>query len=145
MKFILTYNEAVLFNATKQINIDYTVNADKHYYDRLSRTTQDFDINGNSITYTDIIDPVDVENDIKTAMSDIIIKNLFNNGIFWVKDKLNKELIITNEKTDLNTVLMVEKEKNGKYYKYNITIKTIMRKKGFIPSGKENTFQFNIK
>lgn len=145
--YILSYekfNEAVLLDTKTNIDISFIVNVDNHYYDRLSRTNTEVDMDGYPITNIDIIDPIDVENDIKKAMNDIALKNLFNNGIYWIKDYLNKELLITNIKTDLNIVLIAKKEKNNKEYKYNLTVKTIMRKKEFIPSHKENTFQIKI-
>lgn len=135
MKNILKFEthsllEGVLVdNAEENIKFNYKIVADEHFYDRLSRDE-------------DIIDPDDVINDVRKGIRKIALKNLFNNGIYWVGNKLNIELIVYNQKTHLNSVIMIDKVKGD--YIYNITIKTVMRKEDFIPSKKENSLKIGI-
>ncbi len=67
-------------------------------------------------------------------MKFVAIKNIFDDNLFWSGDVLNKEIIITNCTTHLNTVIIVEREINNNSPSYIITIKTVMRKKNFIVS-----------
>lgn len=97
------------------------------------------DINGSKQ-----ISPSEVESDINKAIPYIAKKNLFNNGIYWIGDKLNSELLIKNNKTYLNIILIIEKNKFNGIQTYIITVKTVMRKISFIPSSKEKTIEIPI-
>lgn len=120
-------------NGIGSIKYNYKIVADEHFYDRLSRDEYD------------IIEPDEVINDITKAMPRIALKNLFNNGIYWNGNKFNTELIVYNQETYLNSVIMIDKVKDNGNYIYNITVKTVMRKKDFIPSKKENSLKIEIK
>lgn len=124
--------EGVLVDRTKKVDIKFSIDADQHFYDRLSRSNNEPDINGNTIVHES-----EVIGDVENVLSQIITNNLFNIGLYWENktNKLNSDILITNRKTNLNTLLSINKNKD----KYLITIKSVMRKKDFTPSYKEKT------
>ena len=130
--FVEFITEGTLLDSSKNIDIKFKIEADQHFYDRLSRPNNEPDENGNIIIGED-----EVIKDIKLALDQLINANLFNIGIYWINktNKLNSDILIINKKTNLNTLLDISKNKD----KYLITIKSVMRKKDFKPSYKENT------
>ena len=133
---ILNYHEfmfeGLVANFKKLIEVEFDIEADEHFFDRLARTDNEPDKEGNII-----IDEKEVISDIHEAIKKIVKKNLFNNGLFWDqknRNELNKDILIINDTTNLNTVIMVSKLKDGGEFKYKFTIKTVMRKEGFRPS-----------
>ena len=68
--------EGVISNFDKNINIKFRIDADDHFYDRLSRNDNEPDLNGNIP-----IDETEVISDIKLALPEITRKTLFSNGI----------------------------------------------------------------
>lgn len=136
---ILDYQEFLLEGfikrITKSVNIEFDLNADDHYFDRLSRIDNEPDEEGNTI-----IDEEEVKADIIKAVNLIVKKNLFNVGLFWDqknRDALNKEIWIRNNATKLNIIVMVSKFKDKGEYLYKFTIKTVMRKEDFEKSGQQ--------
>lgn len=85
-----------------------------------------------------IIDEKEVLNDIDKALKEIVFRNLFNKGIYWNGNTLNKELLIINTNSHLNIILLVDKINNG----YKFTVKTVMRRLDFKTN--KNTFILNI-
>lgn len=136
MKYFYKYNdfisEGILIDTKKKNEIDFRIEADNHFYERLSRGDNEPDKNGNIIISED-----EVINDINLSLGKILLKNFFNNGLYWVKgtNKLNKDILISNQKSKLNIIILISKEKN----KYVVTIKSVMRKTNFIISNKEKT------
>jgi hypothetical protein len=125
-------NEGTLVDKSKKIDIKFKIDADQHFYDRLSRSNNEPDENGDII-----IDENEVIKDVEMCLNQLVNSNLFNIGIYWLNksDKLNSDILVINKKTNLNTLLDISKQKD----KYIITIKSVMRKKDFKPSYKENT------
>jgi len=125
-------NEGTLVDSTKKIDIKFKIDADDHFYDRLSRSNNEPDENGDII-----IDENEVIKNVEMCLYQLVNSNLFNIGIYWLNksDKLNTDILVINNKTNLNTLLDISKQRD----KYIITIKSVMRKKGFKPSYKENT------
>jgi hypothetical protein len=130
MNYLSGYNsfikEGVLADFTKNIEINFRIEADDHFFDRLSRFNNDPDESGSTI-----IDESEVIDDIKKSLRQIVNRNLFNFGIYWGyksdKNRLSSDILIFNKKTNLNTVVFISKEKT----KYIITVKTVMRKKNY--------------
>jgi hypothetical protein len=112
---------------SKNIQIDFEIDADEHYFKRLSRPDNEPDKNGSTI-----IEEEEVINDIKAAIPQIVNRNLFNIGIYWKGDRLIKDLCIINTNTYLNIIIIVNKIKKGTYGKYKFTIGTVMRNSKFI-------------
>ena len=144
MKYFYDYNDFVnegnLFNGDSSVNFSYMVNADEHYYLRLDREDNEPDIEGSQQ-----ISPSEVESDIKKAIPRMAKLNLFNKGIYWISNKLNSEILIQNSTTFLNIIIIVEKENINGISTYIFTVKTVMRKKAFVASGKEKTLTISIK
>lgn len=133
---ILDYQEFILEGLvdrfTKSIDIDFDIEADEHFFNRLTRIDNELDEEGNTV-----IDEAEVKADIKKAIRQIVKKNLFNDGLFWDhknRNELNKEIRIRNDSTKLNIIVMISKFKDKGEYKYKFTIKTVMRKDKFEPS-----------
>lgn len=133
---LLDYREFILEwfveRITKSVDIIFDLEADEHFFDRLSRSDNEPDKEGNII-----IDEAEVKADIRKAIRQIVKKNLFNDGLFWDqknRDILNKEIRIRNNATKLNIVMMISKFKDKGEYLYRFTIKTVMRKDHFKPS-----------
>ena len=126
------FNEGTLVDKSKKIDIKFKIDADQHFYDRLSRPNNEPDENGDII-----IDENEVIKDVEMCLNQLVNSNLFNIGIYWLNksDKLNTDILVINKKTNLNTLLDISKQKD----KYIITIKSVIRKKDFKPSYKENT------
>ncbi len=143
MKFIFSFDEylkeGLLAVGKSKIEFEYKINAYEHFYDRLSRDDNEDDINGSSI-----IEEYEVISDMEKAITKIAKKNLFNNGIYWNDNKLNKEILIQNIDTNLNIITVVDKIKTSNDYEYIFTIKTVMRKNNFQSSSKENSFKIQI-
>ena len=117
-------NEGTLVDSTKKIDIKFKIDADDHFYDRLSRSNNEPDENGDII-----IDENEVIKNVEMCLYQLVNSNLFNIGIYWLNksDKLNTDILVINNKTNLNTLLDISKQRD----KYIITIKSVMRKKGF--------------
>lgn len=143
MKFIFSFDEylkeGLLSVGKSKIEFEYKINAYEHFYDRLSRDDNEDDINGSSI-----IEEHEVISDMEKAITKIAKRNLFNNGIYWNDNKLNKEILIQNIDTNLNIITVVDKIKTTNDYEYIFTIKTVMRKNNFHSSSKENSFKIQI-
>jgi hypothetical protein len=143
VKFIFSFDEylkeGLLAVGKSKIEFEYKINAYEHFYDRLSRDDNEDDINGSSI-----IEEYEVISDMEKAITKIAKKNLFNNGIYWNDNKLNKEILIQNIDTNLNIITVVDKIKTSNDYEYIFTIKTVMRKNNFQSSSKENSFKIQI-
>lgn len=71
--------------------------------------------------------------DIKKAIPIIVSKNLFVDGLHWdtKTNSLNKELLISNKDTNLNTAIIVKRVRITNVYRYLFLIKTVMGKKNF--------------
>jgi hypothetical protein len=118
VKFIFSFDEylkeGLLAVGKSKIEFEYKINAYEHFYDRLSRDDNEDDINGSSI-----IEEYEVISDMEKAITKIAKKNLFNNGIYWNDNKLNKEILIQNIDTNLNIITVVDKIKTSNDYEYS--------------------------
>ncbi len=141
LRYLSFINEKLIASFSKDVLIDFEIEGENHFVDRLARNDNELDSLGKSI-----ISKEEVISDIKKAIPYIVSKNLFSNGLNWIprQDILNKEICITNTNTNLNTVLMVRKNKENASYRYKFTIKTVMRKLNFIPYTSNNS-TFSIK
>jgi hypothetical protein len=127
--------EGVISNFDKNVNVKFRIDGDNHFYDRLSRGDNEPDFSGSTL-----IDEIEVVNDIKSALPEIVRKTLFNNGIYWdniKRNNLNSDILIKNVNSKLNTLISISKEK----FTYIITVKTVMRKNNFKISQKEKTIE----
>jgi hypothetical protein len=130
--FVEFITEGTILDSSKNIDIKFKIEADQHFYDRLSRSNNEPDESGNIVIGED-----EVIKDIELSLDQLINANLFNIGIYWINktNKLNSDILIINKKTNLNILLDISKNRD----KYLITIKSVMRKKDFKPSYKETT------
>jgi hypothetical protein len=130
--FVEFITEGTILDSSKNIDIKFKIEADQHFYDRLSRPNNEPDESGNIVIGED-----EVIKDIELSLDQLINANLFNIGIYWINktNKLNSDILIINKKTNLNILLDISKNRD----KYLITIKSVMRKKDFKPSYKETT------
>jgi hypothetical protein len=140
LKYLDFINESIIDSFSKEISIDFAIEGEKHFNDRLVRKDNELDHQGKKE-----ISKEEVLLDIKRSIPQIVSRNLFNNGLNWIprQDTLNKEICIINSKTNLNILLIIRKSKDLGVYKYIFTIKTVMRKSGFIPYSKD-TFVIKI-
>lgn len=134
LKYLDFINESIIDSFSKEISIDFEIEGEKHFNDRLNREDNEEDSEGNKKISKD-----EVISDIKKCIPQIVKRNLFSNGLMWVpkQDILNKEICIINSKTNLNTLLIIRKNKQMGSHKYVFTIKTVMRKFGFVPYNRD--------
>lgn len=136
MRNLKSYEEFIIegniANFTSNLKINVSLNGSDHFYDRLSRSDNMPDDNGSIV-----IEPSEVENDIKIGLKQILNKHFFNVGLYWNEEYLNKYILLKNNKTFLNIIFKIYKVKQNNDYIYNINITTIMRKKDFTISEKE--------
>ncbi len=133
--------ESLIDSFSKDISIDFEIEGDSHFNDRLNRKDNEVNLDGKTeITKSEII------SDIKKSIPQIVQRNLFGNGLNWIPREgvLNKEICISNTKTNLNILLMIAKIKEMGTFKYRFTIKTVMRKPGFIPYSNGGTFLIKV-
>ena len=131
--------ESIISSFSKDISVDFEIEGGNHFKYRLDREDNQVNkFNEKSIEREEVI------SDIKLAIPQIVKRNLFSNGFSWVpkQDFLNREICITNTKTNLNILLIIRKVKSEGKYIYRFSIKTVMRKVDFIPTG--NTFLIKI-
>lgn len=131
--------ESIISSFSKDISVDFEIEGGNHFKYRLDREDNQVNkFNEKSIEREEVI------SDIKLAIPQIVKRNLFSNGFSWVpkQDFLNREICITNTKTNLNILLIIRKIKSEGKYIYRFSIKTVMRKVDFIPTG--NTFLIKI-
>jgi hypothetical protein len=123
--FVEFITEGTILDSSKNIDIKFKIEADQHFYDRLSRPNNEPDESGNIVIGED-----EVIKDIELSLDQLINANLFNIGIYWINktNKLNSDILIINKKTNLNILLDISKNRD----KYLITIKSVMRKKDMI-------------
>ena len=134
LKYLQFINEAIIDSFSKEISFDFEIEGEGHFDSRLFRKDNELDSLGSKI-----ISKEEVISDIKKCIPQIVNKNLFGSGLNWIprQDLLNKEICITNTSTNLNTILLIRKIKNLGSFKYKFTIKTVMRKFGFLPYTKD--------
>lgn len=129
------------YSLNKNIEIQIEIDDSKHSLERQNREDNDPDINGSKN-----ISPNEIKADIIKSLDQLLKKNFFSIGIWWVGNNLCKNILCKNSNTNLNIVYSVSKINKNNNYIYSIKTVTVMRKEIFNISNLEfsKTHTINI-
>jgi hypothetical protein len=129
------------YSLNKNIEIQIEIDDSEHSLDRKNRNDNDPDINGNKNVSSN-----EIKADVIKSLDQLLKKNFFSIGIWWIGNNLCKNILCKNTNTNLNIIYSVSKINKNNNYIYSIKIVTVMRKEKFNVSNLElsKTYTINI-
>jgi hypothetical protein len=143
MKLLNDFSEFLneKYSLNKNIEIQIEIDDSGHSLERQNREDNEPDVNGSKN-----ISPNEIKADIIKSLDQLLKKNFFSIGIWWVGNSLCKNILCKNSNTNLNIVYSVSKINKNNNYIYYIKTVTVMRKEIFKISNLElsKTYTINI-